>query len=291
MDSPLGRVELCNVAATDNAQSEDLVKTAGSAAWLLDGAGAHDDPQACKRHDASWFVQQLSHALAAELGEAPARHLHATLAGAIARVDSLHERLCPHVLQGHGPAATAVIVRRRSQTLDYLVLGDSALLVQTGDGQVHHHSDKRLSTVDPRLRESIHLALRSGCGYDSTGHHERIRRLRATERSMRNRQGGFWIAADDPRAALHSLAGSYTLTGRTDGASRIALISDGLARAVTHLQCYSGWRELLEDLFGSGIAACVTRVRDAERADPDGSRHPRSKPADDAAAITCALAP
>jgi hypothetical protein len=237
VDSPLGHIALCNVPALGKSRSEDLVDTAGSAAWLLDGASAYDDRDACQEHDALWFVQHLSRALAVELTNGTSRTLRDTLATAIARVNVLHGEFCPRQVPGHGPSATALIVRRINDALEYLVLGDSALIVQTHDGQVHHHSDKRLSNVHPRDRALIRQALRNGCGYDDAGHRERIRNVRAAERSMRNRPSGYWIAGDDPRAAHHSLVGSYSLDTTPGSASRIALISDGVERAVTHLQC------------------------------------------------------
>lgn len=292
LDSELGHVELCNIPAPGKPRSEDLVQTAGSAAWLFDGTSAHDDPHACDQHDGVWFVEQLSQALADELTRAPPHPLVAdALAAAITRVASSHSQLCPDTRRGHGPSATAVVVRRRAEELEYLVLGDSALLVQTHDGQVHHHSDKRLSTVEPRLRKSIHLALHAGRGYDDAAHRERVRRLRASERVMRNREHGFWIAADDSGAPLRSLTGSYSLGDTSAGAARIALISDGLERAITHLRCYRDWRQLLETLFRLGAPGCITRLRQAEQADPRGSRHPRTRPSDDAAAITCVMTP
>jgi hypothetical protein len=289
MTSALGHLELCNVAAPGKAQSEDLVQTTDSAAWLFDGASAHDDADACSDHDASWFVCQLSQALASELSRPPDRALRDVLATAIGHVSTLHTQLCPQVRTGHGPSATAVIVRRRKDALEYLVLGDSTLLVQTGDGDVHHHSDKRLSTIAPDLRDTIHQALHDGCGYNHAAHRDRLRTLHAAERAMRNRDDGYWIASDDPRAATHSLTGHYNLTGTAAGARRIVLLSDGIERAVTHLHLYSNSHELLDSLFDPGTLATTTRIRHGERADPHGSQHPRTAPSDDAAAITCVL--
>jgi hypothetical protein len=110
--------ELCNVAASGRAHSEDLVQTANSAAWLFDGASAHHDTDACTDHDASWFVRQLSEALASQLNRPADRDLTEILAASIGQVSTLHTQLCPHVPAGHGPSATAVIVRRRQQALE-----------------------------------------------------------------------------------------------------------------------------------------------------------------------------
>jgi hypothetical protein len=287
--SALGQLKLCSVAALGKAQSEDLVQTAHSAAWLFDGASAHDDADACTDHDASWFVRQLSQAVASQLSRPVDRGLTDILAAAIGQISILHSQLCPQVPAGHGPSATAVIVRRRQQALEYLVLGDSTLLVQTGDGDIHHHSDKRLSAIAPDIRESIRQGLHHGCGYKHAAHRDRLRALHTAERAMRNHDGGYWIASDDPRAALHSLTGRYSLAQPT-GAHRVALLSDGIERAITHLHLYSDWHELLDSLFDPGIPATITRIRNAELADPSASRHPRTTHSDDATAITCVLA-
>jgi hypothetical protein len=104
--SPLGHLHLANVAAIGKSRSEDLVDTVGSVAWLLDGAGARGDPNACRQHDASWFVCQLSQALAREFRESAGRDLRDVLAISIERVGSQHARLCPQIATGHGPSAT-----------------------------------------------------------------------------------------------------------------------------------------------------------------------------------------
>jgi replication initiator protein RepSA len=172
----------------------------------------------------------------------------------------------------------------------YLRLGDSALLVQTAGGGVEHHSDTRLSAIAPHIRYAIDQALSEGRGYDDPGYSDRTHALLAAERAMRNRGDGYWIAADDPHAALHSLTGEYNLVNPTAVPFRIALISDGIKRAVTHLQLYNSWHELIENLIEPGILPTISRIRDAELDDPDASQHPRTKASDDAAAITCELA-
>jgi hypothetical protein len=287
--SALGDLRLANVAAIGKNRSDDLVGTAGSSAWLLDGASAHNDPEACLQHDVSWFVCQLSQALATELCESVDRDLRDVLATSIRRVNSLHAQMCSQTAKGHRASATVVIVRRHHDVLQHLVLGDSALLVQTAGGEVHHHSDTRLSAIAPHVRGAIRQALSDGRGYEDPGYRDRVNALLDAERAMRNRDDGYWIAADNPHAALHSLTGQYNLADPSAAPLRIALVSDGIKRAVTHLGLYSRWHELIENLMEPGILATISRIRHAELDDPNASRHPRSKASDDAAAITCDL--
>jgi len=71
---------------------------------------------------------------------------------------------------------------------------------------------------------------------------------------MRNRDDGYWIAGDDPRAAVHSLTGQYSLANTATDARRIALLSDGIERVITHLHLYNDAHELLDSLFDPGTS-------------------------------------
>lgn len=284
----LGQLELYTEAAPGKATNEDVVDAEGPAAWLLDAAGASDDPEACTEHDASWYANQLSAAIRDGLAISLNRVLASVLADAIAAVTQTHHRLCPQVPRGHGPSATVAIVHRHDDQLHYLVLGDSTLLVETNDGTLHHHNDRRLGNVAIELRAEILESIRAGRGYE--GHYRtKLADLRVQERAVRNTQSGFWIASDNPEAASHALTGTYPINDEPAAARRLGLVSDGLGRAVTHLKLYYDWRNLLASLFDRGIAGCVAEVRDTERRDPAGRTLPRTKPADDASAITCTL--
>lgn len=286
----LGELELYTEPAPERHANEDVIDADGSAAWLLDGASAGDDPRACTEHDAAWYANQLSAAIRDGLALDSRRALTSVLADAIAAVTEQHNRLCPNVPRGHGPTSTVLIVRRRNDGLDYLVLGDSTLLVETNDGTVHDHSDKRLGDVAFEIRAEIHASLRAGHGYE-TAHRERVAPLRAHEQRVRNTPDGFWIASDTPEAAFHALTGAYPLGEAPSSARRLALISDGLGRAVTHLDLYDDWQSLLVALFDHGTVSCLTTIRKAERRDPSGHSLPRTNPSDDASAVTCKLMP
>jgi hypothetical protein len=70
---------------------------------------------------------------------------------------------------------------------------------------------------------------------------------------------------------------------------RVALISDGVSRSVTHLGIHPTWADLLEALFDHGPQASIDAIRRVERADPQGRRFPRTAVSDDASAIALRL--
>jgi hypothetical protein len=111
---------------------------------------------------------------------------------------------------------------------------------------------------------------------------EAMIRMKHAELAMRNRSGGYWIAAADPAAAEHATAGRVS----TGELQRFAVLTDGAARIVTPFGELS-WRELLDLAETEGPEAVLRRVRAAEASDPLGQRWPRNKRSDDA---TLALA-
>jgi hypothetical protein len=274
---------LASVPKLGKPNNEDLVGVVGSAAWLLDGTSPRDGARCCDR-DGSWYVRRLAAGLTSVLGNGDRYDLQDVLAAAIDAVAVEHDAICSSPNPVGGPSATVLLVRQRGSALDYLVLGDSALLTETPEG-VTHHSDKRLTRVASELRAQIRQHLQDGHGYQAPAYQQLLRELVSAERAVRNTEHGYWIAEFDPEAAYHSLTGTCQIGAGPDEIRRAALVSDGLERAVTVLRLYPSWDELLHRLVTTGPAACIKEVRQAEAADPDGRIHPRTAASDDASGL------
>jgi Protein phosphatase 2C len=272
-------------AGMGKACNEDLCGASGDAAWMLDGASVPPGIVTCCERDAVWYVHRLVAALRPSLATRPELDLREVLAGAIGAVRCEHETTCRRG-SGHalGPSATVALVRRRGQILDYLVLGDTAVLLGIGDGVICH-SDRRLVHVGVPIREEIRRRLRSGGGYDSSTHRLLVKWLVECEWAARNIIGGYWIASDDPAAAFHALTGSCRIGQRPGEVRRLALLTDGAQRAVTHFGLHDCWAALMAALIADGPDVCIQAVRTAEALDPDGRRFPRTKPSDDVTAF------
>ncbi|MGH8886282.1 MAG: integrase [Egibacteraceae bacterium] len=278
-------VMFATAAGLGKSCNEDLCGASSNTAWMLDGASVPAGMDTCCEGDAVWYVHRLADALSRNLAAQPRADLREVLADAIDTVRYEHDATC---WRGSGqtldPSATVTLVRRRARALDYLVLGDTAVLLDTGAGVICH-SDRRLADVGAPIREKIHQHLRCGGGYDGSAHRALVNRLVEYERMARNTAGGYWIASDDPAAAFQALTGSYRIGQRLGEVRRLALLTDGAQRAVTHFGVHDSWAALMTALVADGPHACIQAVRAAETLDPDGRSFPRTKPSDDATVL------
>ncbi len=238
------------------AVNEDFVLATDRFVVVLDGSTADPGvPTGCE-HDVRWFVRELGRQLCAVLlgPSAPARIvLTDALAEAITLVRGCHDGC--DLSNPDSPTCTVAILARYGDEVDYLVLGDCAVVLEPGDGDP-------VPIVDDRLER----ALAAGA---------------ATRRELRNTEGGFWVAGTLAAAAGRALTGT-TGVGRL---RQVALLTDGAYRLVGRYS-YS-WAKLLEILAAGGPAALIAETRAAEASSGrtfPGKRH------DDATAVLCRFA-
>ncbi|QMU79763.1 integrase [Streptacidiphilus sp. PB12-B1b] len=291
--------------------NEDFAAVGPGVAVVVDGAGTPDGlPTGCV-HGTAWYARQLAvalHARATAGSEAGStargvagggQGLDGCLADAVEEVAAMHGGGCD-LGDPMTPSATVAAVRFREDgagLLEWLVLADATVVLdlagprpgqdsgqrpgpRPGPGQGAEPggpvvvSDHRVQQVvrDQRLRLADELA-----GLDRT---RRLHALVRAQRSAMNVQGGYWVAAADPKAAAEALTGSVPLARvRT-----AALLSDGAARAVDDFGVLD-WPGLLALLAAQGPEGLIARTRELERGDPDGRRWPRGKRHDDATAV------
>ncbi|MFF3974896.1 hypothetical protein ACFYZ6_34280 [Streptomyces rubiginosohelvolus] len=252
--------------------NEDTVHASPTGVVLLDGLSAPKDlPMGCI-HGTPWFVRQLGTSLLNLIGDNGVT-LREALRAAISEVNDLHRGTC--ALDGDAvPASTVAMIREREDVLDYLVLSDNVLVLDLGDDGVRTVTDKRVERV---AGEEMRAALQGPTG--TSEHAARVSALVTVQRRLRNRPGGYWVAATDPAAADEAITGTVDLTR----VRQAALLTDGASRLVDSFDALS-WEQLLDLLGTEGPSALITRTREVELADPVGERWPRFKRSDDATA-------
>ena len=156
-----------------------------------------------------------------------------------------------------------VVARWSPATVEYLVLSDSALLVESPDGVV-------TPVLDDRLARLPRAALATDALIDA---------------NLRNKEGGFFTAAADPSVAGRSVTGSLDRAQvRT-----LAALTDGAARWVERFE-EGNWTDCFTFIRKRGAQALVNRVRELELADAESRTFlHRSKTHDDATVVYAAL--
>jgi hypothetical protein len=282
------RIDMTGEAGDPRRPNGDYVSAAlpssgeGGALVLLDGVTPPQGGTGCV-HGVPWFTARLGGSLLQLATAQRGLTLGACLAEAISSTAAEHVSTCD-LSHSRTPQATVVAARWDEQSVEHLVLSDSALLIEAPEGPVTAVLDSRLDRLPPHigtLRSRVR-ALPEGTSERSAARAEYVRAVEA----LRNAPGGsgFYTAAADPAVAALAVTGSVP---RADVTALLAL-SDGAARWSETFRL-GDWSGLTAYVRKEGTAALIARVREAERADPDGTVHPRGKRHDDASAVFAEL--
>jgi len=230
--------------------NEDFVAATPAVAVVLDGVTPMDRSDTGCVHGVAWYARTLgAHLFRLAGGEGPDGRevpLADCLAGAIGLTRDTHAGSCD-LAHPDSPAATVGAVRLHGGRLDYLVLSDAAVLLDTGTdagSDVRALTDHRAGEVGRRLRA------------------EGLRPTAPVVRSHRNRPGGYWVAAERPEAAYEALVGTLPVAE----VRRVAVATDGATRLVDTFHLVD-WRGALDALEQDGPPAWIARTREVERAE------------------------
>jgi Protein phosphatase 2C len=229
----------------------------GGCVIVLDGVTPPRDGTGCL-HSVPWFTARLGGALTELTVSRGDLTLREILEQAIARTAAAHGETCD-LSHPRTPQATVVLSRWSAETVEFLVLSDSALLLRSPDGTVTPVLDDRLDRV-PRA------SLASDAIADAT---------------VRNKEGGFFTAAADPSVADRAVTGTVP---RAE-VRALAALTDGAARWTEKFR-EGDWTALLDVVRKEGARALVGRVRELEAADREARVFlRRSKTHDDATVV------
>ncbi|MEU0156853.1 protein phosphatase 2C domain-containing protein [Micromonospora fulviviridis] len=249
--------------------NEDWVHADERLVAVLDGATARTETGCI--HGVTWYARRLGSTVV-DLAYSYSTPLPQALADAISRVAAEHQDTCDLDHPGT-PSAGIGLARFRPGGLEYLVLGDVSLVIGQG-GKLNIVTDDRVSRTAAAERAE---ADRHPIG--SPGKTAALLAMKHAELAARNVPGGYWIAEADPKVVEHALTGSCQVSEQT----RVAVLSDGAARAVT-LGLLS-WPNALDLLRAEGPTELIALVRQAEAEDPQATRWRRNKCSDDATAV------
>ncbi|MFI2369063.1 hypothetical protein [Streptomyces sp. NPDC018833] len=233
----------------------------GGTLVVLDGVTPPQGDAGCV-HGVPWFTARLGGTLIELSGSRCDLPLADVLSEAIRRTAAAHRGTCDlsHV---RTPQATVVLARwgEPSGEVEYLVLSDSTLLLESADGSVRAVLDDRLDRLP---REAL--------------------RTHASADALRNAEGGFFTAAADPAVAARAVTGRIPRVG----VRALAALTDGASRWVD-MFAEGDWAACVGLLRKEGAQALIDRVRALESAAEPRTGAIRFKLHDDATAVFAEL--
>lgn len=252
--------------------NEDWWEASPGLIVVLDGATARTDTGCV--HGIAWFSSMLGNAVQEQAAD-PATKLVDALTASIKWVAALHPD-CDLTHPGT-PSAAVAIVRFNDQTIEYLVLGDVSIVVDTPKETLAISDDRVSMTALPARQRADSFLI------GSAEKQEALLEMKHGELAARNQSGGYWIAANNPDAAQHALTGEF----QTPNVTRLAVMTDGAARLVNLFGLVT-WEQTLDLLQKHGPEIFIEEVRKTELSDIRGQKWHRNKCSDDATAVYAA---
>ncbi|MEU8688463.1 protein phosphatase 2C domain-containing protein [Streptomyces sp. NPDC048665] len=261
------RTELVSEPGDANRPNEDFAGVGlpasgqGGCVIVLDGVTPPRGGTGCL-HSVPWFTARLGGALTELTVSGRDLTLPEILSRAIARTAEAHADTCD-LSHPRTPQATVALARWSAETVEYLVLSDSALLLTAPDGTV-------TPVLDDRLARLPRTALATEALVDA---------------DLRNKEGGFFTAAADPAVSARAVTGTVPRAG----VRALVALTDGATRW-TETFHEGDWTALFDLVAKDGARSLVERVRELETVDSEERAFlRRSKTHDDATVVYAEL--
>ncbi len=264
-------------------QNEDRVGNSATHAWVIDGAtDLVTEPLVGNASDADWLAEEAQNLLCEIDGKAawaPLPHLPQQLNERLAQKFRDACRREPAHRWEH-PSAAALIVRFGDRKLEWVSLGDCAMIAETPQGL------KCIGVGGPDAgdRFIVDDLTRFNAEKRMTSDQERKERMWPDLREKRgerlNAPGGYPVLSITPPPQDMVASGQIEIAD----AGHALLATDGLMRLVEIFGRYTP-QDLLDAAITKGIEQLLNEVRELEMADAECLKHPRIKRSDDATGL------
>ncbi len=281
-------IEGLSIPGSPERDNEDALGAAGSIAFVLDGVtGLADTPLMPGKSDAAW-VAHAARDLLLQHGAAAGGDLRKLIGDVATEITArfAKERLREPQARWELPWTTLSLIGVEAGQLHIAYVGDSRVLVETADDEVHNFGTNPSRTAfESRLAAKMIAGRKDkALGIDSIRATvlDDLRRVRDTV----NTANGFWLMGADPAVAANATVTSLAL----DGPATVLMTTDGFYALTEDYKRY-GDRELIATAQTLGLGILARELRHIEDEDPVGERYPRMKKSDDATALLVHVEP
>jgi serine/threonine protein phosphatase PrpC len=285
----MARIQLLDslsLAGSVDRENDDAMGAKSAIAFVLDGVTSlSDTPLMPGRSDAAW-VAHLARDLLLKAPDPVAGDIRGLVRSVAEDITREFEagRVRPPAGRYELPWTTLSLVAVEAGRLNIAYVGDSRILVETGDDCIHNFgTTPSRGSFEARLAQKM-VSAGKGIGVDVQ------RQVVAAElrqaRELVNMPHGYWLLGADARVGDNLLQASLAL----DGPAIVLLATDGFYALVEDYGKYDD-RDLIATAQAIGLAALGEELRRIEDADPHGRTFPRMKKSDDATAVLVRVEP
>lgn len=266
-----------NFSKPGKIKSEDVVGYSNGFMWLIDGATPPHNVNANLTYD---YVNVLSSYI----------HLNSFSSDCIKELARVSINQAAHYIESrygefdetdYTPYATLIIVKIDEDCIEYVVIGDSYMVIETSD-EILELSDDRLSNVAVDERDYLRELIENGVSDTSQEYLDARKRLIEVESGFKNVEGGYWVVGFDEHVLDHALTGCVKYRDWV----KISLMSDGLARLSTHFTNCKSSHDIVDLVDKLGVLNVVNELRSIEKSGVGMIKH-LSSSHDDASYISC----
>ena len=268
---------LCNKGSANF--NEDIVGLSPYGAWVLDGAtGLNNKNLVSNESDAKWYVNWWN------------KYLHENMK----RNDSLKEIMKDGIdeitkeyykLIGDNkvesldfPSCACSLVKFYEDKIEYLILGDCTLLVNS-KGIVETFKDDAISKLDKKVYDYM-AKLENSKNMTFNERKAKVMHIIIENRLKKNTIGGYWSLEFSKEAIDNCVSGFIDIKDNT----KIMMTSDGFSCAHDRYGIFSK-EEIINLANTEGIDYIYKKVREFEKSDDNGVEYPRFKVHDDSSCV------
>lgn len=279
-------IDSLSIPGSVERENDDAMGATGSLAFVLDGVTSLSDlPLLPGRSDAAW-VARVARDLLLKAQDAASSDLRGLVREVATDIKHAFETQSsrPPVARHELPWTTLSLIGVEPGRLLTCYVGDSRILVETGDDRIHSigRTPSR-GAYEAQLAAKM-LSAGKGIGVDAL--RQTVAEELRLERERVNTPEGYWLLGADPAVSDHLFMASMVL----DGPAIALLATDGFYALVEDYHAFDD-RELLATAQTIGLEALGGQLRRIEDADPWGKRFPRMKKSDDATALLVRVEP
>ncbi|KMS56658.1 hypothetical protein V474_15465 [Novosphingobium barchaimii LL02] len=264
--------------------NEDAVGHHGNAAWVIDGATGIGASLLDAPSDASWLAQTASRLLGEVLTLSPELPTVEVLRTVMTRcAEALkREQVRPAAEPHEHPSAAFAMVRIIEGEAEFTTLADCRVAALGGAGEARLFGVSTLDAIEARTLAAAKTILDAAPVVTPDALKAQLMPVLRANRSLMNREGGYWVLGTEPAAADHVWQTRIPLRAQ----QRFAIASDGFLRLIELFDAATP-ADMLAISGAEDAARWIERLRDFERQPDSLRRFTRVKPHDDASLVVC----